>query len=80
VNISEQLDGGKAIRAASECPMTYQQALAQALDIAQRRQRAAYLIELADGWVVSSYPPLHARAVSVEPPPPEPDEDGEEDK
>jgi hypothetical protein len=60
--------------------MDYAQALALALDIAQRRQRAAYLIELADGWAVSSYRPLHARAVSVEPPPPEPDEDGDEDE
>jgi len=59
--------------------VTFEQALAFALDIAQRRQRPAYVIELANGWAVSSDRPRHARSIPVEPPSPDLLEEEEEE-
>jgi hypothetical protein len=45
--------------------MTYQQAVSMALDVAQRRQRPAYIIELAEGWAVSSSRPRRSRGIPI---------------
>jgi hypothetical protein len=58
--------------------MTYQQAVSMALDVAQRRQRPAYIIELAAGWAVSSSRPRRNRALPVEAPASDPDESEQE--
>lgn len=55
--------------------MTFEQAVSFALDIAQRRQRPAYVVELAAGWAIITYKPRHGRAVAVEPPAPDPHDD-----
>jgi hypothetical protein len=58
--------------------MTYQQAVSMALDFAQRRQRPAFIIELAAGWAVSNYRPRHNHAVPVEAPALDPEEGEQE--
>jgi hypothetical protein len=58
--------------------MTYQQAVSMALDFAQRRQRPAYVIELAEGWGVSSAQPRRSRGIPVEAPALDPEESGPE--
>jgi hypothetical protein len=55
--------------------MTFEQAVSFALDVAQRRQRPAYVVELAAGWAIITYKPRHGRAVAVEPPAPDPHDD-----
>ena len=58
--------------------MTFEQSVSFALDIAQRRQRPTYVVELTAGWAIITYKPRHRRAVAVEPPTPDPhDEDGD---
>ena len=58
--------------------MTYEQAVSMALDVAQRRQRVAYIVELAQGWAVSSSRPRRGNAIPVEAPAPDPQEREEE--
>ena len=54
--------------------MTYEQAVSMALDVAQRRQRVAYIIELAEGWAVSSSRPRRGHSIPVEAPALDPEE------